>query len=404
MSRSSWRTPLVVLSCAGLVLALSMGIRHGFGLFLKPMTFDLGWSRGTFAFALALQNLLWGAAQPFTGMIADRYGAGRVLIVGCVFYILGLTFMAYSTQGWHLALSAGVLIGLGLSCTTFSVTLSVVGRVYPSEKRSLALGIASAAGSFGQFIMLPVEQIFITQFGWLHALLILSLFVALIVPLSSGLIENRTKEITQQKQSVAEALREAFTHRGFWLLTLGFFVCGFQVIFIAVHLPAFLVDQKLSPETGTMALALIGLFNIFGTYVFGWLGGHFPKKYLLSILYGLRSIVIIVFLVLPITPISVYIFSATIGLLWLATVPLTNTLVAQIFGVKYLAMLTGVVFFSHQIGSFIGVWLGGFLFDRTGSYQIVWIIAIALGVIAAIVNLPIDERPLQSVATKPSLS
>ncbi len=388
--------------CGGLLLSLGMGIRHGFGLFLQPMTMDLGWGRETFAFALALQNLLWGAAQPITGMIADRYGAGRVLVAGTALYVAGLIFMALSQTGLGLTLSAGLLIGLGLSGTTFSIIFGVVGRAFPPEKRSMALGIVAAAGSFGQFAMLPLEQTLISNFGWFDALLIIAVIATLMAPLAVGLVERRAAPASGVvRQSTRDAIKEAMSHRGFVLLTLGFFVCGFQVIFIGVHLPAFLLDRGLSPQTGMMALALIGFFNIIGTYIGGWLGGRVSKKYVLSALYLGRSIVITVFLLLPITPLSVYVFAAAIGLLWLATVPLTNGLVAQIFGVQYLSMLAGFVFFSHQIGSFLGVWLGGFMFDRTGSYNLVWVIAIALGIVASILNLPIDEREVRR-APKPA--
>ncbi len=401
----NWRTPTAVLICGGLLLSIGMGVRHGFGLFLQPMTMDTGWGRETFSFAMALQNLLWGLMQPVTGMIADRYGAGRVLVAGALLYGAGLVLMGWSglaQSGPAFSLSAGVLIGIGLSGTTFSVVLGVVGRAFPPEKRSMALGIAAAAGSFGQFAMLPVEQTLISNVGWFSALLTLAAITMLMVPLSAALVERRSSAAAGAvRQSAGEAVTEAIRHRGFVLLTLGFFVCGFQVIFIGVHLPAFLVDRGLAPQVGMMALALIGFFNIIGTYVAGLLGGRISKKYLLSFLYFGRSVVIVIFLLLPITPLSVYLFAAAIGFLWLATVPLTNGLVAQIFGVQYLSMLSGFVFLSHQLGSFLGVWLGGFMFDRTGSYDLVWIIAIALGIVAAILNLPIDEREVQR-APKPA--
>jgi predicted MFS family arabinose efflux permease len=391
-----WRTPAVVLACGGIVLALAVGIRHGFGLFLQPMSMELGWGRETFAFAMALQHLLWGAAQPFTGMLADRYGSGRVLAVSAVLYVLGLVLMAYAQTGLALSLSAGVLIGLGLSGTTFSVVLGAVGRAYAPEKRSMALGIAAAAGSFGQFAMLPIEQTFIDLFGWFHALLLLAVMAAVMVPLAAALVEKQiAPSANVPRQSAAEAMREAFGHRGFVLLTLGFFVCGFQVVFIAVHFPAYLLDRGLTAHDGMAALALIGLFNVFGTWAGGWLGGKTSKKNLLAGLYFGRSVVITAFLLTPITPFTLYLFSAAIGFLWLATVPLTNGLVAQIFGTRHFSMLGGFVFFSHQIGSFLGVWLGGWLFDRTGTYDLVWMISIALGVMAAIANLPIDEREIR---------
>ena len=398
MNRSSLRTPVLVLIGSGLLLSISMGIRHGFGLFLQPMSSDLGWSRESFALAIALQNLLWGVMQPLTGMLADRYGAGRMIFAGAVLYVAGLLVMAYSQTGAQFAIGAGVLIGMGLSGVTFSVVLGVVGRATAPEKRSMALGIAAALGSAGQFLMLPLEQTLISGYGWFTALLVLACIAGVMVPLAAGLAEPAQSAATGRRQSASEAIREALGHRGFVLLTLGFFVCGFQVIFIAVHLPAYLLDKGLSAQTGMIALALIGFFNIIGTYVAGYLGGRLPKKYLLSGLYFGRSIVIIAFLLAPLSPLSVYVFAASIGILWLATVPLTNGMVAQIFGVQFVSMLGGFVFFSHQIGSFLGVWLGGVLFDQTGSYTIVWVIAIALGFIAAIVNLPIDERPVVRTA------
>ena len=403
MSRESLRTPVMVLIGAGLLLSISMGVRHGFGLFLQPMSADLGWSRQSFAFALALQNLIWGAMQPVTGMLADRFGAGRVIFVGGLLYVCGLLVMAYSQTGTEFALGAGVLIGLGLSGTTFSIVLGVVGRATAPERRSMALGITAAAGSAGQFVMLPLEHTFIGTHGWFTALLSIAVLAALMMPLAALLAEPKRPVAAGPRQSAGEAVREALGHRGFGLLTLGFFVCGFQVVFVAVHLPAYLLDKGLSAKTGMIALALIGFCNIIGTYLAGWLGGKLPKKYLLSGLYFGRAIVITVFLLVPVSPLAVYVFAASIGILWLATVPLTNGIIAQIFGVQFVSMLSGFVFFSHQIGSFLGVWLGGLMFDQTGSYAIVWILSIALGVIAGIVNLPIDETPVVRVAPAPAV-
>jgi MFS family permease len=394
-----WRTPLVVLVCGGLLMTLAMGVRHGFGLFLQPMTLAHGWGRETFAFALAVQNLLWGAAQPVSGLLADRYGAGKVLLAGSALYVLGLVGMALSTSGTGFTLSAGVLIGIGLSGTTFSIVYGVLGRITPPEKRSMALGIAGAMGSFGQFALLPVSQGLIEGFGWLQALLILAAIAALMAPLSVALAEpHRDLAAGRHQQSAWEAIREAFGHNGFNLLTLGYFVCGFQVVFIGVHLPAYLADKGMPANVGVTCLALIGLFNIFGTFSAGWLGQHFSKKHLLAGIYITRSIVIVAFLAAPLTPWSAYLFAMAIGFLWLATVPLTNGIIAQVFGVAYLSMLGGFVFFSHQIGSFLGAWLGGLLFDQTGSYDIVWTIIIGLGVLAMAINLPIDQRPLARLA------
>ena len=400
---ASWRSARVMLLCAGLAIGVSMGIRHTFGLFLPPMTNDLGWGREVFALALATQNLVWGAAQPFAGMLADRYGAGKVLFVGSLLYAAGTMLMGYSDSGAELNLTAGLLIGLGLSGATFSVLFGVIARATPPEQRTAALTLVSTAGSLGQFLMVPAGQALIAQIGWLHALTVLGALALVIAPLAFVLSEpQRNAQSDHDTQSIRAALIEAFRQRGFWLLTLGYFVCGFQVVFIGAHLPAFLSDQGLSPTAAVTALALIGLFNIFGTYAFGLLGVHMSKKYLLSSLYFGRAVVIAIYLLLPITPASTYVFAAAIGFLWLATVPLTNALVAQMFGVKYLAMLSGFVFFSHQLGSFLGVWLGGALFDMTGSYAIMWITAIALGVIATIINLPIDERPVSVARRQPA--
>ena len=393
--RTDWRTPTVVLVCGGLILTLGMGIRHGFGLFLQPMSLDLHWGRETFALAMAVQNLVWGATQPFAGMLADKYGAGRVLIAGTLLYALGLGSMAYATTPLMMVLTAGVLIGTGLSGVTFSVVAGVLGRAYPPEKRSMALGISAAAGSFGQFAMLPLTQWLLANVGWYGALLTLAAVALLMAPLAAALVERHSGAHAHVfRQSAAEAMREALGHRGYVLLTAGFFVCGFQVVFVGVHLPSYLLDKGLPAHAGVTALALIGLFNIIGTYTTGWLGGKISKKYILSAIYFGRSVVIALFLLLPLSALSVYLFAAALGLLWLSTVPPTNGIVAQVFGVRYLAMLSGFTFFSHQIGSFLGAWLGGFAFDRTGSYDLVWYLSIALGVVAGLLNLPIDEREI----------
>ena len=396
----------MILICAGLVVTLSMGLRHGFGLFLQPITTDLGLTRQQFAFALGIQNIVWGLAQPFTGMLADRFGAGRVILIGSIFYAAGLALMSQVSGAVGLSVSAGLLIGLGLSGTTFSIVFGAVGRAVAPQRRAKALAIVGAAGSFGQFAMVPLSHTLLGGWGWVVALLILASMAACMAPLSAGLMEQHRPAVPSAtpSQSIMQALREAFAHRGFRLLTLGYFVCGFQVVFIGVHLPSYIVDKGLSARDGMIALALIGLFNVVGSYSWGSMGAHYSKKNLLSIIYTLRSIVIITFLLLPISSWSVYVFAATIGLLWLATVPLTSAVVAQIFGVKYLSMLSGFVFMSHQAGSFLGAWLGGYLFDKTGSYQTVWMIAIALGIMAALVNWPIDERPLARLKTQESLA
>jgi predicted MFS family arabinose efflux permease len=392
-----------VLICGAAIVTLSMGIRHGFGLWLQPITMERGWTRETFAFALAAQNLVWGLSGPFAGMLADRFGAFRVLVAGGVLYAAGLVLMALATSGLAFTGSAGVLLGMAQAGTTYAVIYGVIGRNVAPEKRSWAMGVAAAAGSFGQFLMVPVENWLMAAFGWQEALFILGCLALAIAPIAFGLKEPAAAHSAHgPAQSIREALREAFAYPSFQLLTAGYFVCGFQVVFIGVHMPSYLKDKGLSPEVATYSLALIGLFNVFGTYLAGSLGQRLAKRHILSSIYLLRSLAIVAFLSLPLTPASVYVFSAVMGLLWLSTVPPTNAIVAQIFGVRYLSMLGGFVFFSHQIGSFLGVWLGGKLYDTTGSYDIVWWIAVALGVFAALVNQPVREsaiaRPVPSTA------
>nr|WP_298110958.1 MFS transporter [uncultured Pseudomonas sp.] len=391
--RTIGRAGLGILLGGSLILALSLGIRHGFGLFLPPMSAEFGWGREVFAFAIALQNLIWGLAQPFAGAVADRFGARRTIILGGILYGLGLLTMGLADSPWSLSLSAGLLIGLGLSGTSFSVILGAVGRAVPVEKRSLAMGIVAAAGSFGQFAMLPGTLGLISWLGWSAALFALALLVALILPLAT-MVKDRPLPSLGQEQTLREALREAAGHSGFWLLGLGFFVCGFQVVFIGVHLPAYLVDQHLPALVGTTVLALVGLFNIFGTYGAGWLGGRISKPRLLSALYLARAVVITLFVLTPLTAWSAYAFGIAMGLLWLSTVPLTNGTVATLFGVRNLSMLGGIVFLFHQLGAFMGGWLGGYLYDRTGSYELVWQIAILLSLMAAALNWPVREQPV----------
>lgn len=385
-----------VLLCGAAIVTLSMGIRHGFGLWLQPMTQSLDWNRETFAFALAIQNLTWGVTGIFAGMLADRFGAFRVIVGGALLYALGLMGMAYATTALQLSLSAGVLIGTAQAGTTYAVIYGVIGRNISASKRSWAMGVAAAAGSFGQFLMVPTEGFLIDSLGWQQALVALALAALLIMPLAWGLREPNFRGGAGhfREQSILQALREAFRYRSFQLLMAGYFVCGFQVVFIGVHMPSYLKDQGLAPSVASYSLALIGLFNVFGTYAAGVLGQRMQKKNILAFIYLTRAVIISVFLLVPLSPMSVYVFSAVMGMLWLSTVPPTNAMVAQIFGVAHLSMLGGFVFFSHQIGSFLGVWLGGFLYDRTGSYDIVWYIAIALGVLAALVNLPIKETAI----------
>ena len=400
---SVWRTSGWVLLGSALILALSLGVRHGFGLFLPPMSAQFGWGREVFAFAIALQNLIWGLAQPFTGALADRFGAAKVVIVGGVLYAVGLVLMGMSDSLLTLSLSAGLLIGIGLSGTSFSVILGVVGRALPPEKRSMGMGIASAAGSFGQFAMLPGTLGLIGWLGWSSALLVLGLLVAMIVPLVS-MLKDRPMPSLGGEQTLKEALREACTHSGFWLLAFGFFVCGFQVVFIGIHLPAYLVDQHLTATVGTTVLALIGLFNIFGTYTAGWLGGRMSKPRLLTALYLARAVVIVVFLWAPLSQFSAYLFGMAMGFLWLSTVPLTNGTVATMFGVRNLSMLGGIVFLFHQLGAFLGGWLGGVVYDQTGSYELIWQGSIVLSLLAAALNWPVRERPVARLQAQGSMA
>ena len=385
-----------VLACGAAIVTLSMGIGHCFGLWLQPITQAQGWTRETFAFAIAIQNIAWGTAGIFAGMVADRFGAFRVIIAGALFYAAGLFGMAHAATPLTFALSTGVLIGIAQAGTTYAVVYGVIGRNVSAERRSWAMGITAAAGSFGQFLMVPTEGFLISQFGWQQALVLLGGAALLMVPLAWGLREPAFADggVVHRDQSITQALREAFKYPSFRLLMAGYFVCGFQVVFIGVHMPSYLKDKGLSPQVASYALALIGLFNVFGTYAAGVLGQKLAKRKILAFIYLARAVAITVFLLAPLTPVSVYIFASVMGLLWLSTVPPTNAIVAQIFGVAHLSMLGGFVFFSHQIGSFMGVWLGGVLYDRTGSYDIVWYIAIALGVFAALINLPVKETTI----------
>jgi predicted MFS family arabinose efflux permease len=404
---SAARAPLSlaqVLLCGAVVVTLSMGIRHGFGLWLQPMTQERGWTRESFAFALAVQNLTWGVAGPFTGMVADRFGAFRVLVVGGLLYALGLALMALATTSAGFLGSAGLLIGFAQSGTTYAVVYGVIGRNVAPEKRSWAMGVAAAAGSFGQFLMVSMDGRLIARLGWQEALFVLACAALAILPFAAGLREppQPARGAHGAVQGIAAAVREAFAYPSFLLLTAGYFVCGFQVVFIGVHLPSYLRDKGLAPEVATTALALIGLFNVFGTYLAGVLGQRIAKRHVLAAIYLLRAFTIVAFISLPVTTASVYLFAATIGFLWLSTVPPTNAVVAQIFGVRHMSMLGGFVFLSHQVGSFLGVWLGGRLYDATGSYDVVWWLAAGLGIVAALLNLPVRETPIARPALSPA--
>ena len=389
-----WRAPVLILACGGVILGLALGTRQSFGLFLRPMSLELGWGREAFSFAIALQNLVWGCAMPFMGAIADRYCAGRVLAAGGLAYGSGLIAMAHSTSPLGLDIAAGLLLGFALSCSAFGVVMGVVARAFPPEKRSLAVGIVGACGSFGQFAMLPGAQALIAGFGWLNALVTMGVLAFFIIPLGAALAGRNAAE-AESEQSIGAALAEATRHTGFWLLTASFFVCGFQTIFVMTHLPAYLVDRGLSPAEGMSALAVIGLFNIAGSYACGALGGRYSKRLILAWIYGIRALAIGLFIAAPLTPLGMYLFAAVLGLTWLGTVPLTNSLVGQIFGVKYLSTLFSISFLGHQLGAFIGAWAGGAVFDATGSYQIVWLCSIVLSVIAAALCVPIKERALR---------
>jgi MFS family permease len=386
--------PKLILACGAAILCISFGARAGMGLYLQPMALEYGWGREIFSFAMAIQNLAWGALGPFAGGIADRYGASRVVAVSGALYAVGLVAMAFSDSPLLMYVSSGFLIGLALSGTSFAIVFAVIGRVTPPEKRSTALGIATAAGSFGQFALLPVTQLLISRYDWHVALIGMAVITALIVPLAFTLAGPRHAVAAGPSQSVGAALREAGAERGFHLLSWGYFVCGFHIAMLTVHLPAFVTDQGLRAEHGMIALALIGLFNVIGSFVSGWLGGRFSKKYLLSAIYSVRAVLIASLVFLPLTPLTLYVFAGGIGLLWLSTVPLTNGLVAQIFGLRYAAMLASIVFFGHQLGSFVGVWLAGYLYDTTGSYSGAFLVSMGLGVFAALINLPVNEKPL----------
>src|SRR5712692_3119972 len=399
----SWRTPAVILVCGCLIGVIGFGPRSGLGFFLTPMSSAQGWDREVFSLALAIQMLLWGAAQPLAGALADRYGAAPVLSVGAVLYALGLASMAYATSPGMLHLTAGVVVGFGLAGSSFTVVIGAFGRLMPPQWRTLAFGAGTAAGSFGQFLFSPLAVAFIDRYGWQQTLAIFAAIVLLIIPLSLALASPRAAAPPAagpavQQQSVVQALTEALGHRSYVLLVLGFFTCGFQIFFIAVHLPAYLVDRGLPAWTGGWTLATIGLFNIVGAIAAGWLSALMPKRYILSFIYFGRAVAILIYIMLPPSSAATLIFGAVLGLLWLSTVPPTSGLVAVMFGTRWLAMLFGFAFFSHQVGGFLGVWLGGLLFERTGSYDAVWWLSILLGLLSAAINLPIVERPVARLA------
>ncbi|HEY6703207.1 MAG TPA: MFS transporter [Xanthobacteraceae bacterium] len=399
----SWRTPALILACGCLIALVGFGARSGLGFFLTPMSSAHGWGRDVFALALAVQMLLWGAAQPVAGALADRYGATPILSVGAVLYALGLASMAYANTPAMLHLTAGAVIGFGLAGSSFTIVIGAFGKLMPPQWRSLAFGAGTAAGSFGQFVFSPLAVALIDNIGWQDTLVAFAAVVLLIMPLSLALASPRqaggpTALTNQAQQSVAQALSEALGHKSFVLLVLGFFTCGFQIFFIAVHLPAYLVDRGLPAEVGGWTLASIGLFNIIGAVVAGWLAAFMPKRYILSLIYFGRAVAILIYILLPPSTVATLIFGAAMGLFWLSTVPPTSGLVAVMFGTRWLAMLFGFAFFSHQVGGFLGVWLGGVLFESSGSYDVVWWLSILLGLLSAVINLPIVERPVARLA------
>ena len=398
--RGSWRTPAVVLTCGTIILFISFGARNIFGLLLDPMTESTALDVGDFSLAIGIQAVIWGLTTPITASIAERYGTARMIALGGALYAVGLALMAMVQTPVHMHLTAGLMLGLGLSATGFPIILAAITKRVDAKRRSLFLGIGSAAGSSGQLALVPMGQYLIDGYGWAMAAIVFACLVAVIVPLSSAMVDP-TQEAADpnaaRQQNLREAVGEAMSHRGFILLTAGYFVCGYQVMFLGTHLPNFIAEAGQNPWVGATALSLIGLFNIVGTLTWGALGGRFRMKYLLTSIYLLRSAVLAVYIMLPITAMSTYIFAAAIGLLWLATVPLTSGLVARMFGLRYMATLTGLVFFSHQLGSFAGAWLGGVFFETTGSYDTIWWVGIALGLIAAALHYPIDDKPVARI-------
>jgi len=397
ISAAGWRTPMLVIGFGCLISLMSFGPRSSLGFFLTPMSSANHWGRDVFGFALALQNLLWGIGQPLAGMIADRYGSTRVLCAGGLMYAAGLALMSQAASAPLLDVSAGVLIGFGLSGTSFMIVLAAFGKLLPPEWRSRAFGFGTAAGSFGQFLFSPVAVALMDGFGWQQTLLIFGASTLAILPASLALATPTPDGKGAAAQSLRSALREAFAHRSYLLLVIGFFTCGFQLAFITVHLPSYLVDRGLSAQVGGWTLAAIGLFNIIGSVASGWLGDRMPKRYLLSFIYLVRAAAILVFISFPVTPFSCVAFGAVMGLMWLSTVPPTNGIIAVMFGTRWLATLGGFAFFSHQVGGFLGVWLGGVVFERTGSYNPVWWLAILFGVLSALINMPIVEQPVARV-------
>lgn len=396
----SWRTPALIIACGCILSFIAFGVRSGTGLFLTPISQELGWGRETFALSVALQMLIWGACVPIAGAVADKWGSGRVLAVGSVLYGGGFALMAYSSEPWHMHLTAGALVGMGLAGTSFTIVLAVMARMVKPERRTFIVGLGTAVTSLGQFVILPLGQGFITAYGWHTAAIIFGGIALCMLPFSAVIRGSGRPPAGVVDQPLANALGEAFGYRSYVLVVIGFFVCGFQLFFILNHLPSYLSDNGLPPWVASWTLALVGLANVAGGILAGWAGARWPghKRVSLSIIYLARSVFTLAFILLPLTPATTMIYGALMGLLWLSTVPLTQGLVAQFFGLRWLATLFGIAFFSHQVGGFLGVWLGGMLFDLYKSYDIVWWLNIAMGVFAAAVHMPIREAPAPRLA------
>ena len=399
MTRAVFRNPYFVLICAVGIVFLAYGSRQSFGIYLRPITTDMGWGRESLSLVLGTQALIYGLSAPFVGAIADKWGSVKVVVTAGIMYSLGILLMSQSVTPTGMLLSAGLLGGVGSAGCALSLVLAVVSRVAPENKRSLWMGIITSGGTGGQLVLVPAGQLIMNDHGWMIALIALGLFVLMILPLGlfMGRAAGESAVSRKETQGLLHALGEARRHRGFWLLVLGFFTCGFQVQYINNHLPAYLQDMSLDPLVGATAISVIGLFNMIGTWIAGWLGDRYRKKYLLAVLYFSRSLIFMIFILIPISEWSVYIFAASIGLLWLATVPLTSGIVFGMFGPKYMATLYGIVFFSHQVGSFTSVWLGGRIWDMTGSYELAWWIVIIGGALASLLHWPIDDRPVDQV-------
>lgn len=396
MSRASyWQNPIAAIVAGGIIMGFALGTRHVQGLFLVPVTMDTGWSREAFSFAIAVQNLVWGLAQPFTGMVADRFGSGKVLFAGLILYAIGLFCMSQAATPLLFSLSAGAALGVALSGTAFGMVYGALSRIVPPERRSWALGVAGAIGGIGQFVMVPAVQGLIGSIGWNSALLALACVAAALLPLSIALRDRHSGAASASaQQSLSAALREAFGHRGFWLLNFGFLACGFQLGFIGSHMPAYLLDKGLNARDAVAGLGIIALANVVGIYYCGYLGGFLRRKNVLSAIYLMRALAMALFVLVPLSQISLYIFCAVMGFIWLGTVPLTNGLVAQVFGVRYIATLFGFVFFGHQVGAFLGIWLGGYVYDATRSYDLIWAAAVLLGVVSAALHYPINDKEI----------